>query len=607
MLKRVGLIGSLLAGLACGVAAYAQVVSNPILQHADPFITLNPVDGKYLLLATTGHDVTIWSGPGVTTSAGESKVVFTPTDGLSELWSPTIWKIDGKWWIYFTARAQGKEHAIYVLESDTADALGSYTYRGALDLGRPAIDPSVLTVGGKNYLMYVTVDRGENAISIIRLDGGMRAEGKASLIAEPEFPWEKGEGSTKNYPVDEGPTALYHAGKTFIVFSGSDTASPKYCLGLLTFKGGDPLERANWVKTPQPVFSASPADSIYGPGRGTFAHAADGSDWLLYAAKSTDAPSPAHRAVRAQRFAWKANGSPDFGTPLPDGPVAEGVQGPQMAITFDDLPAHGAKPPATTRMEIAQSVLKTLKQEKMPPTYGFINGVRTEEDPSTLAVLQAWRAAGQPLGNHTWTHGNINDETPEQFETDVTKNEPLLKQLMGDEDWHWLRYPFLHEGDTVEKRRAVRAWLFKHGYKIAQVNMDFEDYLWNAPYARCVATHDDVSIQKLHDSYLSVADQYYGVFRELSQMVYGRDVKYVLLMHLGAFDAKMLPELLAMYRSKGVSFISLPEAESDPAYKDDPDLGIPGGGALLEQMMQSKKLKFPPNTKPYKELDAMCR
>ncbi len=27
------------------------------------------------------------------------------------------------------------------------------------------------------------------------------------------------------------------------------------------------------------------------------------------------------------------------------------------------------------------------------------------------------------------------------------------------------------------------------------------------------------------------------------QMVYGRDVKYVLLTHVGAFDAKMLPEL----------------------------------------------------------------
>jgi hypothetical protein len=38
-----------------------------------------------------------------------------------------------------------------------------------------------------------------------------------------------------------------------------------------------------------------------------------------------------------------------------------------------------------------------------------------------------------------------------------------------------------------------------------------------------------------------------------------------------------------------------------------PDIGEPSGGTFLELMMQKKKLKFPPNTKPYKELEATCR
>jgi peptidoglycan/xylan/chitin deacetylase (PgdA/CDA1 family) len=278
-----------------------------------------------------------------------------------------------------------------------------------------------------------------------------------------------------------------------------------------------------------------------------------------------------------------------------------------MAITFDDLPAHGEKPAGTTRLGIAQSILATLKQAQMPPTYGFINGTRPEADDSSLAVLEAWRAAGQPLGNHTWTHEDLNNETPEQFEAEVTRVEPLLKQLMGDNDWHWFRYPFLHEGDTVAKRRAVRAWLATHRYRIAEVTMDFGDYLWNAPYARCMDKHDPAAIARLHDSYLSAADQYYGVFRHLSQIVYGRDVKYVLLMHVGAFDAKMLPELLALYRSKGVRFISLPSAISDPAYSDDPDIGEPSGGAMLELMVRKKKLPLPDNRKPFQELEDACR
>jgi len=281
--------------------------------------------------------------------------------------------------------------------------------------------------------------------------------------------------------------------------------------------------------------------------------------------------------------------------------------GQQMAVTFDDLPVHGALPAGMSRLEITQSILMTLKREKLPPVYGFINGERGVDDPSSLSVLRTWVAAGEPLGNHTWAHLDLNKETAEEFEAEVLRNEPLLQSLMGKEDWHWLRYPFLHEGETLEKRRAVRSWLFAHGYKIAQVSMDFEDYLWNEPYARCVAKHDEASIATLRDSYLAVADQYYGRNRELSRLVYGRDVKYVLLMHVGAFDSRMLPELLKLYSSKGVKFISLPDAMSDPAYQDDPDIGESTGGSFLELMMKKKKIPFPPNSKPYKELEALCR
>jgi GH43 family beta-xylosidase len=279
------------------------------------------VQGNFLLMATTGRNITIWSGPTVQTATSNKKIVFSPTDGLTQLWSPTIWQMGGKWWIYFTARALGKEHAIYVLESETSDPLSSYIFHGEFDLGRPAIDPSLLTINGVNYLMYVTVDRGQNAINMVRLASPMDPVGEKSLIAEPTYSWEKGAGSTKNYPVSEGPTALYHKGHTFIVYSGSDTASPRYCLGLLTFKSGDPLDKRNWVKTDHPVFEASPANGIYGPGRGTFAHSADGSDWLLFAAKSTNAPTASRRQTRAQRFTWNADATPNFGIPLKDSEI----------------------------------------------------------------------------------------------------------------------------------------------------------------------------------------------------------------------------------------------------------------------------------------------
>src|ERR1700753_1710657 len=273
-------------GRMCTAAAALAQASNPILSHADPFITWDPVtkDGQYVLTAT-GRDISLWSGPTPATAATTQHVIYTPKEGMTQTWSPTLWKIDGHWWVYFTAQMTGERHKIYVLESDSDDVLGAYTYKGALETGRQSIDPSLLVVGKSRYLMYVTVDSGANDTYIRKLKSPMEFDGEAALIAHPEAGWEKGEGSTRNYPVDEGPTALYHDGKTFVVFSASDTASPRYCLGLLTLTGHDPMVPANWKKTSHPVFEWSPEHGIYGPGRGTFARGKDGSFWLLYAAK----------------------------------------------------------------------------------------------------------------------------------------------------------------------------------------------------------------------------------------------------------------------------------------------------------------------------------
>jgi len=287
--------------------------------------------------------------------------------------------------------------------------------------------------------------------------------------------------------------------------------------------------------------------------------------------------------------------------------VVSSARAQKIAITFDDLPVHGDLPGKETRLDVANSILTTLRAMHMPPTYGFVNAQKVANVPPDIAVLKAWRAAGNPLGSHAWSHMNLNEHTAEEFEADIAKNEPLLQSLMGNQDWHWFRYPYLREGDTLAKRHAVRAYLFAHGYKIAQVNMDFEDYLWNDPYARCVAKHDQRSIQYLRASYLATADRSAAVFRQLSHRLYGRDVPYVLLLHIGPFDAKMLPELLAMYRAKGFRFVSLPEAQRDPAYAADPDIPVTFEAPLMEQVMLARKLKLPPDIEPYKKLEAICR
>jgi peptidoglycan-N-acetylglucosamine deacetylase len=281
-----------------------------------------------------------------------------------------------------------------------------------------------------------------------------------------------------------------------------------------------------------------------------------------------------------------------------------------LAITFDDLPAHGAKPASVSRLQIAQSILDTLKQQHMPPVYGFINGVRTEEAPETLDVLRAWRAAGQPLANHTWSHPDFNDTSSSQFIANIEANQPLLRTLMPapSDDWHWLRYPYLNEGDTLEKHREVRTWLKSNHYRVAEVTMDFEDWAWNEPYTRCLVKNDTAALQQLHDTYLSTADEFITYYRAMSKAVYGRDVPLILLMHVGAFDAHMLPELLALYRSRGFTFVSLPQAAADPIYAEDSDIAYKNGDTFTEQLAFKRGIPRPHHeAKPFALLNAVCR
>ena len=280
----------------------------------------------------------------------------------------------------------------------------------------------------------------------------------------------------------------------------------------------------------------------------------------------------------------------------------------EVAITFDDLPSHGPLPVGTTRSDVARSILATLKDAKIPEIYGFINAGKLQKNPEDIEFLKLWREAGQPLGNHTYTHMNLNENTVAAFEENIEKNESILKTLMEGKDWHWFRYPYLWEGDTLEKRRAVRGYLKEHGYRIAQVTMDFEDYAWNGPYARCMEKKDEKAIAWLKQSYLETASEYFALDQKLTQQAFGREIKHVLLMHVGAFDAVMLPQLLQQMKNEGYKFVTIAEAEADPAYLTDPDTASKNGGTLLDQLFEARHLTYPPHKdKPMKELNEICR
>lgn len=281
----------------------------------------------------------------------------------------------------------------------------------------------------------------------------------------------------------------------------------------------------------------------------------------------------------------------------------------KMALTFDDLPTHGALPPGVSRMDVAGRLLAAFHDARTGPVYGFINGVGEEHEPDSVGVLSLWRAAGHPLGNHTWSHMNLNTNSLADWEVDLVRNEPLLEKHMIGQDWRWLRYPYLSEGETADKHMAARKVLKARGYRIASVTTGFGDYAWNEPYARCMAKGDAAAVAVLEASYLKAAKDGLDYSRTLSAKLYGRDIPYVLLMHAGAFDARMMPRLLTLYRDNGVEFVSLQEAERDKFYAPDDKTEATAEPTTLENAMKARGLPLPPQAAAWggADLDKMCR
>jgi peptidoglycan-N-acetylglucosamine deacetylase len=221
-------------------------------------------------------------------------------------------------------------------------------------------------------------------------------------------------------------------------------------------------------------------------------------------------------------------------------------------------------------------------------------------------VLKLWRAAGYPLGNHAFSHMDLHANSADAFVQDVAANEPILGKLMANADWHWFRYPYLREGDTPDKYKAVRTFLDQQKYRVAQVTISFDDYAYNDPYARCLAKNDTNGIAWLEKSYLARADESLTKGQAAARTLFGRDIKHIMLLHIGGFETVMLPRLLELLKERGFALTTLEDASSDEAYRTEP-AGESWNGTFLEQLLKARGGPRPPADNFMREVAAVCK
>ena len=319
-----------------GVAARCTF-TNPVAPGADPWIVRH--DGYYYLVESGTLGITVYKSATLTQPKQNGVVVWHPPAtgwNSTNVWAPELHFIGGRWFIYYAAGSSGPpfvhQHA-GVLEATAADPQQpGYIDRGILYTGdsiasgrsnRWAIDLTVHTLGNRLYAVWsgwidsATTDRTPQHLFIAQMSNPWTIATNRVKISSPLESWEQ-RSDADGLALNEGPEFLERNGKVFIIYSTGESWLPAYKLGQLELRAPrtDPMNQDSVVKT-GPVFAGTP--TVVGVGHASFTTSPDGSEeWIVYHAKRSATPGW-DRDIRAQRFSWNANGSPNFGTPVTAG------------------------------------------------------------------------------------------------------------------------------------------------------------------------------------------------------------------------------------------------------------------------------------------------
>jgi len=243
-----------------------------------------------------------------------------------------------------------------------------------------------------------------------------------------------------------------------------------------------------------------------------------------------------------------------------------------IAVTIDDLPVVSTRADLKTRRQITKNLLAHLKKEKVP-AIGFVNENKLytdgKRDEVQVDLLRSWLDAGFDLGNHTFSHMSLHDNSLEKYEADILKGEIITKELLTAKNlkMRYFRHPYLWTGLSLEIKSDLGEFLNEHGYRIAPVTVDNSDWIFARAYDNAFDKGDKKLMTQIGAAYIPYMESKIDYWERQSVKLFGREIKQVLLMHANYINSEYFDDLAKMLKKRNYQFISLEEALKDEAYK----------------------------------------
>lgn len=246
-----------------------------------------------------------------------------------------------------------------------------------------------------------------------------------------------------------------------------------------------------------------------------------------------------------------------------------------ISVTIDDMPyQHQGMFNGEKQFELVKEIIQHLQMFNIPAV-GFVNEGKlfSEEklDSSKLNILKMWLDAGLELGNHTFSHTDINKVSFEDFKEDLLKGEEITRPLAEERGikYEYFRHPYLHSGEKEEKMLELKNLLNEINYKVAPVTIDNGEWIFAFAYNKAYKNNDVELMHKLGKDYVDYMIKKIKYWEDQSQKLFGRNIKHVLLIHANLLNAEYADELYRAIQENGYKFITLDETLEDEAYQSE--------------------------------------
>ena len=271
------------------------------------------------------------------------------------------------------------------------------------------------------------------------------------------------------------------------------------------------------------------------------------------------------------------------------------------SITMDDF--YWTNPVKLTATARNEAILGTLRQHSHQAAL-FVIG-RNIDSAEGKELLTPWDKSGHMIGNHTYSHRAYSapEANVAAYQEDILRAEALLKEFPRFRKY--FRFPMLKEGETVEKRDAMRSFLAQHGYRNGHVTIDNSDWAIDQRLTARLKKDPTADVKPYRDFYLEHMWARAEYYDKLARRVVGRPIRHTVLVHFNLLNGLFLGDLIEMFKRKNWQLIDAEEAFTDRVFASNPKV-VPAGESIVwslakEKRKIAKSLRYPAEDSVYEK------